>query len=141
MLDTKWMLIPLFAQFLLSISIYGVSRLRRVEAVKKGKVKGQYSKTFEGEKPPREVLAVDQLILNLFEMPVLFYTISLIIINLKLNDTAQMIFASLYVLSRIWHVKIKIQNGSLSQRALVFTISALLLSCMWFWVMIKTFLF
>ena len=141
MLDTKWMLIPLFAQFLLSISIYGVSRLRRVEAVKKGKVKGQYFKTFEGEKPPREVLAVDQLILNLFEMPVLFYTISLIIINLKLNDTAQMIFASLYVLSRIWHAKIKIQNGSLSQRALVFTISALLLSCMWFWVMIKTFLF
>ena len=110
MLDTKWMLIPLFAQFLLSISIYGVSRLRRVEAVKKGKVKGQYFKTFEGEKPPREVLAVDQLILNLFEMPVLFYTISLIIINLKLNDTAQMIFASLYVLSRIWHAKIKLNN-------------------------------
>ena len=140
MLDVKWMLLPLFAQFLLSLIIYAISRIKRGEAVKKGEVKGQYFKTFEGGKPPRDVLAVDQLILNLFEMPVLFYTVALIIITLRLNDITQMSLASLYVLSRIWHAKIKIQNGSLSRRALVFTISSIFLSCMWFWVMIKTFL-
>ena len=102
MIDVKWMLLPLFAQFLLSMLIYIVSRLRRGQAVKKGLVKSRFFKTFEGEPPPRDVIAADQLILNLFEMPVLFFTASIIIIALKVNDNVQMILASLYVISRFW---------------------------------------
>ena len=139
MIDVKWMLLPLFAQFLLSMLIYIVSRLRRGQAVKKGFVKSRFFKTFEGEPPPRDVIAADQLILNLFEMPVLFFTASLIIIALKVNDNVQMILASLYVISRFWHAYIKIQNGRLAIRALVFTISAVMLTGMWVWLMIQAF--
>ena len=140
MLDVKWMLLPIFGQFFLSMIIYAISRLRRGEAVKKGLVKGKYFKTFEGQPPPRDVIAADQLILNLFEMPVLFFTIALLIITLNLNDIFQMIFSTLYVLSRVWHAYIKIQNGRLSQRAMVFTISSILLTFMWLWLLIKVFL-
>ncbi|MEC7182495.1 MAG: MAPEG family protein, partial [Bdellovibrionota bacterium] len=114
-------------------------RLRRGQAVKKGLVRSRFFKTFEGEPPPRDVIAADQLILNLFEMPVLFFTVSLIIIALKINDNVQMILASLYVISRFWHAYIKIQNGRLAIRALVFTISAVMLTGMWVWLMIQAF--
>ena len=140
MLDIKWMLLPLFAQFLLSISVYGISRLRRGEAVKKGLVKGRFFKTFEGEPPPRDVMAADQLILNLFEMPVLFFTVTLLIITLKLNDNVQMALATLYVSLRFWHAYIKIQNGRLTLRALIFTVSAVILTCMWIWLMVQAFI-
>ena len=140
MIDIKWMLLPLFAQFLLSISVYGISRLRRGEAVKKGLVKGRFFKTFEGQPPPRDVMAADQLILNLFEMPVLFFTVALLIIALKLNDNVQMALATLYVSLRFWHAYIKIQNGRLTLRALVFTVSAVILTCMWIWLMIQAFI-
>ena len=139
MLDVKWMLLPLFAQFLLTMGVYVISRMRRGEAVKKGLVKGRYFKTFEGDPPPRDVTAADQLILNLFEMPVLFFTAALLIISLKLNDNVQMVLATLYVLIRFWHAYIKIQNGRLTQRALVFTISAIILTGMWIWLIIQSF--
>ena len=140
MLDIKWMLLPLFAQFLLSILVYGIARIRRGEAVKKGLVKGRFFKTFEGEPPPRDVIAADQLVLNLFEMPVLFFTVALLIITLKLNDNVQMALASLYVSLRFWHAYIKIQNGRLTLRAFVFTISAVILTGMWIWLMIQAFI-
>ena len=140
MLDIKWMLLPLFAQFLLSILVYGIARIRRGEAVKKGLVKGRFFKTFEGEPPPRDVIAADQLVLNLFEMPVLFFTVALLIITLKLNDNVQMALASLYVSLRFWHAYIKIQNGRLTLRALVFTISTVILTCMWIWLMVQAFI-
>ena len=139
MIEGKWMLLPLFAQFLLSILAYVVSRIRRGEAVKKGLVKSRFFKTFEGEPPPRNVIAADQLILNLFEMPVLFFTAALIIITLKVNDNVQMILATLYVFSRFWHAYIKIQNGRLAIRALVFVISTVILTGMWVWLMIQAF--
>ena len=139
MLNEKWMLLPLFAQFLLSMLVYGVARIRRGEAVKKGLVKGSYFKTFEGNPPPRDVIAADQLILNLFEMPVLFFTTALLIIAFKLNDNIQMVLATLYVVLRFLHAYIKLQNGRLGQRALVFTISAVALTSMWVWLMIQVF--
>ena len=140
MLDIKWMLLPLFAQFLLSILVYGIARIRRGEAVKNGLVKGRFFKTFEGEPPPRDVIAADQLVLNLFEMPVLFFTVALLIITLKLNDNVQMALAFLYVSLRFWHAYIKIQNGRLTLRALVFTVSAVILTCMWIWLMVQAFI-
>ncbi|MEE2744054.1 MAG: MAPEG family protein [Bdellovibrionota bacterium] len=139
-LENKWMLIPLFIQFLLTMLIYQINTSRRVRAVKEKKVQGTYFKTFEGDPPPRDVLASGQLILNLFEMPVLFFTIALLIIIFNVNDTFQMIFSGLYVFFRLWHAYIKITNGHLVQRAFVFTASTVFLTFMWFWFMIKVFL-
>ncbi len=59
--------------------------------------------------------------------------------TLKLNDNVQMALATLYVSLGFWHAYIKIQNGRLTLRALIFTVSAVILTCMWIWLMVQAF--
>ena len=139
-MENKWMLLPLFFQCLLSLAALVISRLRREKAVREGKVKGTYFKTFEGDPPPREVMAADQLIGNFFETPLLFFTVALLIMIFNVNDLTQMILAGLFVFFRLWHAQIKLTHNKLPKRALVFTLSLLVIFLMWFWLLIKVFM-
>ena len=64
-MEIKFLLIPMFLQYLLTMIVLYISRKRRVVAVKKGEVSATYFKTNEGSPPPREVQAADQIFLNL----------------------------------------------------------------------------
>ena len=58
----------------------------------------------------------------------------------SVKDSSLLKDATLYVSLRFWHAYIKIQNGRLTLRALVFTVSAVILTCMWIWLMIQAFI-
>ena len=129
-MEIKWILIPLFAQVLLTFYVGIVMRLRREKAVKEG-TDWRYFKTFEGEKPPRDALQADQHFVNLFEVPVLFYTACLTV--MILDSLTEFIFALawMYVLGRVFHAHISLTHNRLLWRSRVFVGSGLVLFSMW----------
>lgn len=138
-MEPKWMLLPMFAQTLLTFGVMQVARTRRFQAVKGGKVSGAYFKTMEGPKPPREVLQSDQLVLNFFETPLLFFVVCLASMVLNLADPVLCGLAGTFVLVRTWHAQIKLTHNKLGKRALVFIISLLVILLMWAWLLALAF--
>ena len=93
------MLIPLFAQVLLTFYVGIVMRIRREKAVKEG-ADWRYFKTFEGEKPPRYVLQADQHFTNMFETPMLFFAACIVAMTLDNVEQYNQALTSGKVLAR-----------------------------------------
>jgi len=138
-MEPRWMLLPMFAQTLLTFGVMQLARTRRFKAVKDGKVSGAYFKTMEGPKPPREVLQSDQLVLNFFETPILFYVVCLAAMVLNLVEPVLLGLGTTFVLVRAWHAQVKLTHNKLGKRALVFIISLLIISLMWVWLLALAF--
>lgn len=138
-MEPKWMLLPMFAQTLLTFGVMQVARTRRFQAVKDGKVSGAYFKTMEGPKPPREVLQGDQLVLNFFETPLLFFVVCVASMVLNLVDPILCGLGGVFVAVRVWHAYVKLTHNKLGKRALAFIISLLVISLMWVWLIALAF--
>ena len=130
-MEAKWMLLPMFAQVVLTLAMMQIARTRRLRAVKAGEVNGTYFKTNEGPKPPRYVLQSDQMVLNFFETPVLFFAVALAAMTLNLVNSVLVGLAGIYVGLRIWHAQIKLTHSKLGPRATVFALSVLIIFAMW----------
>ena len=122
-MEAKWMLLPMLAQTLLTLSVMHIARNRRLRAVNAGHVSGTYFKTMEGPKPPRDVLQSDQIVLNFFETPMLFFVVALASMALNQVNIALLGLATLYVLIRGWLAQIKLTHTKLGPRAMVFIVS------------------
>ncbi len=132
-MESKWMLLPMLAQVLLTATIMQLARMRRLKAVKAGEVSGTYFKTMEGNPPPRYVLQSDQLVLNFFETPILFFAAGLAAMALNLVDPILVGLAWTFVLGRMWHAQVKLSHNKLGPRALAFTVTVVLITLMWLW--------
>ena len=130
-MEAKWMLLPMLAQTLLTLAVMHIARNRRLRAVNAGQVSGTYFKTMEGPKPPRDVLQSDQIVLNFFETPMLFFVVALASMALNQVNIALLGLATLYVLIRGWHAQIKLTHNKLGPRAMVFIVSLVVVMGMW----------
>ena len=137
-MEIKWMLLPLFAQVILTFYVGMVMRLRREKAVKEG-ADWRYFKTFEGEIPPRNVLQSDQHFTNLFEVPMLFFSVCTLAMILNSVDEMMLGLTSAYVLGRCFHAWISLTNNRLLWRSRVFVASSLVLLLAWFWLIYRVF--
>ncbi len=138
-MEQKWLLLPMLAQVLLTTLVMQIARMRRLKAVKAGEVSGTYFKTMEGDPPPRDVLQGDQLVLNFFETPVLFFSAALAAMALNLVDPFLIGLSWTFVLGRAWHAQIKLSHNKLGPRALVFMITVTLIVIMWIWLIALAF--
>ena len=132
------MLLPLFAQVILTLIVGVIARRRRDRSVKEG-FNWRYFKTFEGEKPPRYVLQADQHLVNLFEAPMLFFVVGILSISLDTVDEYMLLFATFYVTTRVIHAYISLTNNRLLWRARIFILSSLILLIMWIWLVYLNF--
>lgn len=130
-MEIELMLLPLFAQVILTLIVGVIARRRRDRSVKEG-FNWRYFKTFEGEKPPRYVLQADQHLVNLFEAPVLFFVVGILSISLDTVDEYMLLFATFYVITRVIHAYISLTNNRLLWRARIFILSTIILLLMWF---------
>ena len=137
-MDIELMLLPLFAQVILTLIVGVIARRRRDRSVKDG-FNWRYFKTFEGEKPPRYVLQADQHLVNLFEAPMLFFVAGILSISLDTVDEYMLLFATLYVTTRVIHAYISLTNNRLLWRARIFILSSLILLIMWIWLVYLNF--
>jgi|TARA_B110000914_G_scaffold204853_1_gene199571 hypothetical protein len=137
-MNSELMLLPLLGQVILTFCVGFLARIRREKSVKEG-FNWRYFKTFEGEKPPRYVLQADQHLVNLFEVPMLFFAAGILAISLDTVDTVILLFASIYVISRVIHAIISLTNNRLLWRARVFIFSTIIILMMWFWLIYLNF--
>ena len=132
-MEPKWMLLPMLAQVVLTAAVMQLARMRRLKAVNAGEVSGTYFKTMEGNPPPRYVLQSDQMVLNFFETPMLFFTAGLAGMALNLVDPVLIGLAWAFVAGRMWHAHIKLTHNKIGPRALAFTVTVVLIMLMWIW--------
>ena len=137
-MNSELMLLPLLGQVILTFCVGLLARIRREKSVKEG-FNWRYFKTFEGEKPPRYVLQADQHLVNLFEVPMLFFAAGILAISLDTVDTVILLIASIYVISRVIHAIISLTNNRLLWRGRVFIFSTIIILVMWFWLIYLNF--
>jgi hypothetical protein len=126
------MLLPMLGQVLLTLTVYVITLKLRVGAVKRDEMDVLYFKTKQAGEPTRKVKQGDELILNLFENPMLFFAGCLASIALDVVDGILLGLATIFVIARIIHAHEYLTKNRIRQRLKSWTIG--LCSIFFFWI-------
>jgi hypothetical protein len=102
----------------------------RVSLVRSGQVKPE-DIALRQPNWPRQVLQVQNAALNQFELPVLFYVLTVLSIITRDADLTFVILAWVFVLLRLVHAFIHVTSNNVRQRGLAFITAAFVLMAMW----------
>jgi hypothetical protein len=131
-----WILYPLFVMVLLSMAV-GFRMLQlRYRAVLQDGLPPAWFQLNRGGKPPVYMLQAEQHYTNLYETPVLFYAIVILIYLLNMTNQFSLILAWAYVASRLGHAYVHLGQNSLLHRRNVFLASIAILAVLWSYVFI-----
>jgi len=130
-MQQTWILYPLFVMVVLSIAV-GLRMLQlRFRAVAQDGLVPAYFQLNRGGKPPDYMLQAEQHFTNLYETPVLFYTVVILIYVLNMTSLATLLLAWAYVASRLLHAYVHMGQNRLVNRRRVFLSSIVLLTLLW----------
>ena len=113
-------LYPVFAMFVLTISVVMRLAALRFGAVKQGKVNPKYYEAYVGEEPPH-LRVTSRHLSNLLELPLLFYVGCLLAFVTHQSGVLVVAFAWTYVVLRVIH----------TWRFRVFALSIFVLVALW----------
>lgn len=136
-MQTSWILYPMFIMVLLTVIIAMRMLQLRYRAVLQDNLNPAYFRLNRGGKPPEYMLRVEQHYINLFESPVLFYVIVVLIYILQFVNVVSLSLAWGYVLSRLGHAYIHTGQNRVLQRRNVFLVSVTLLITLWCYVFVR----
>jgi hypothetical protein len=125
-----WILYPMTALVALTFAVGAVLLWMRVRAVRRGEINPRYFLLNRG-KAPDALTRVDQHFTNLFELPVLFYALVLVLYVTASVTPLQLALAWAFVLTRVLHALIHTTVNRLRARMLAFLAGALLLMLGW----------
>ena len=103
----------------------------RIKAVSAREISLRYFETYQGESEPEHLRIHSRHLVNLFEVPVLFYVITLINILAGVTTIVDISLAWSYVALRFLHTYIHLTTNPVALRFRVFVISALMLAALW----------
>jgi len=106
----------------------GFTRLR---AVRRGRVRGGAFRLGESKDVPDDVAVVNRNLMNLLEMPVLFYVACLSIYVTRHVTSGVLRLAWIYVGLRLLHSLIHLTRNVVVYRLLVFAVSNVVLLAIW----------
>ena len=106
--------------------------LLRIQAVRKGELKVGYFRMNQGADAPAVLTRTTQHYDNLFEMPLLFYAIVIVLFVTSRVDMFQLVLAWSYVVLRLGHAFIHITYNNVMHRMYVFLVSTVVMFVMWF---------
>lgn len=130
-MQQTWILYPMFAMVLLSMLV-GLRMLQlRQHAVLHGNLPPAYFMLNRGGKPPVAMIQADQHFTNLYETPVLFYSIVIVIFALNMTDTINVIMAWAYIATRLGHALVHMGDNKIRQRRNIFLGSISLIAALW----------
>jgi hypothetical protein len=122
---------PAFALVALTLMIVIRLARQRFAAVKAGRVDPRYYRVFRGDGEPEEVAATARNLLNLYEMPTLFYAGTAIAFAAGQSGTLLVTLAWSYVALRFLHSVIHLRLNKVLWRFRVFAASWLVLFAYW----------
>lgn len=122
---------PAFALFTLTMIV--VLRLARMRfaAAAAGRVDPRYYKSFKGEGEPEEVAVTSRHLINLYEMPTLFYAGTAIAFAAGEAGTLLIVLGWAYVACRLVHTAIHLNMNKIRWRFRAFAASWFVLIAYW----------
>ena len=122
---------PAFALF--ALTMLQVARLARMRfaAAKCGRVDPRYYKVFKGEGEPPELAAMSRNVVNLHEMPTLFYAGTAIALAAGQSGTALVALGWCYFALRCLHTAVHVTSNKVLWRFRVFGAGWLVLIAYW----------
>jgi hypothetical protein len=112
-------LLPVLAQVLLTIVVYGALVVAKAKAMRAGLVDLD-RRALHDDAWPESVMKINNNIRNQFEVPVLFYVLTVILWKLGQTGVLVQSLAWLFVASRIIHATIHIGSNYIPARRKVF---------------------
>jgi hypothetical protein len=122
---------PLLAHAVLVFILYGLLSIRRSAGVKAGKIQKEQFR--ENRDEPAESLVVRNSIANQFELPVLFYAVSIVLFITEADNLPAVILAWIFVVSRYAHAFVHVTSNNLRYRSPLFALGFLVVVAMWGW--------
>ena len=129
-------LAPLFVLVLMTFVIGTILAAMRVPPLTRGEVRPETVSLRQPNWPPR-ALQVGYSFQNQFEMPVLFYVLTILAIISKHADFLFVVMAWIFVLTRLAHAFVHCTSNDLRARGALFGIGTLVLAIMWLIFMIR----
>jgi hypothetical protein len=131
---TKLFFLSVFVMAMLPVVILTLMFLKRLTAIKSGTVRMSYFRLYKTGKVemPDELLAVSRNYSNLFELPVLFFTVSILYFYFDLISVFSVVMAWLFVVSRVVHSIIHLSSNNILHRYKVFFLGTIFVVSLWF---------
>jgi hypothetical protein len=129
-------LLPLFVEVILTFGLLFWAGALRVSNVKSGAVKPQDIALREPNWPAR-TRQVSYAFSNQFELPVLFYVLTILAYFTHYAGTLFVILAWIFVVFRLLHEYVHVTSNDVNIRGPLFGLSAVVLSVMWLIFMIQ----
>jgi hypothetical protein len=124
-------LYPVFALFLLTA--FSTLRLAalRLGAIKKGEVNPKFYRDYQGFEEPMKLRVASRHVINLYEAPILFYTIAVISYVTHVGGFAIIALAWSYVVLRYLHSYVHQTSNNVLMRFRMFALSQVVLVAIW----------
>jgi hypothetical protein len=139
MTNEKLILLPALIHVALIFFLVFATGRGRVLAVRRGEVRPS-EVALDGSRWPDQLRKRANNYQNQFELPVLFYILIALLVATRLVDSVQIIFAWLFLFSRLVHSYIHTGRNILIDRFYAFVASVFTLMIMWIWFALRVFL-
>lgn len=136
----KWLLIPVFAQILLTSVVMIIMGRRRILAAKNKHINVTAFQTMDLSGAAPQVIATGRNFDNQFQMPLLYLFSVLFTLQLGLADITFLVLGCLFVALRYWHTVIHIGSNHLRSRFQVFLLGCVVLWVIWVRLLILVFI-
>ncbi|PLK71901.1 hypothetical protein C0V73_07320 [Rhizobium sp. TH135] len=121
---------PLVAHAFLVFCLYALLVIRRAAVVRAGKVERIAFR--ENLAEPEESRVVNRAIANQFELPVLFYAVSVLLYMTEADNLVAVVLAWIFVVARYVQAGMQL-TGNLPLRRLFFMLGFVSLFLLWLW--------
>lgn len=123
--------LPMFALVLFTFAIAILVLLTRIVSVSRRRMETNYFALMHGEGVSPAVQKTTRCYNNLFEMPVLFYAVSILFIGLGIEPASGALLGWLYVLFRVLQAAIHLTYNNPLHRLVPFLIGNVVLFVLW----------
>ena len=122
---------PMIAHVALVFSLYLLLSMRRMRAVRQGQVWPEQFR--ENREEPTESLVVKNAIANQFELPVLFYAVSILLYLVDADNPVTVAGGWLFVALRYAHAYVHVTSNRLRHRRPLFIAGLMVVMALWIW--------
>ena len=122
---------PMIAHVALVIVLYLLLSARRMRAVREGRARPEQFR--ENREEPAESVVVKNAIANQFELPMLFYAVSILLYLVDADNPVTVAGGWLFVALRYAHAYVHVTSNRLRYRRPLFIAGLLVLVLLWIW--------
>jgi hypothetical protein len=127
---------PMFAMFALTVFVLLRMLSLRYTAAKNEEINMRFFKSYRGYEEPEHLRVISRHVINLFEMPMLFYVVGILILQTAQTGVLTLSLAWAYVALRCIHSYIHLTSNKVMMRLRAFMASSLVLVALWLTVFI-----